>query len=143
MGKRLGSLRLAADTTQRVTRNLLQLYFRKIFAREDTIEDANKNTFRWIMMPDSDDCHSEVDSHYDAYIREENEDRKKAKALVQDWLATGSGILHLSGKADAGKSILMNLLHKHPRTKELIQEWAGDKSLVYVLFFSWNSGRKL
>ena len=69
--------------------------------------------------------------------------RKKARNLVQQWLTTGSGILHVSGKPGAGKSTLMKLIYNHPRTKTLLKEWAGGKTLISVPFFFWNSGSKL
>ena len=136
VSKKLGSLQLAADTTQRETRILQQLHFREMFSREDNIENANDKTFNWILMPEDDDDHPQYTLH-------QGDDRSKAKALLHGWLTTGSGILHLSGKAGAGKSTLMKLLYNHPRTKELLGEWAGDKTLVCVPFFFWNSGSKL
>lgn len=168
VGKLLVSLQLAADTTQRETRILQQLYFTDIHARDDAIEDANKETFQGILTPDSDtpedlkpvdrdeatahaghadsdplDCCIEVRSNDNSKrqsYKESLERRYKcaktnAETLVQDWLARGSGVLHISGKAGARKSTLMKLLRKHPRAKELLREWAGPRRLVSFRFF--------
>lgn len=143
VGKRLGSLQLMADTTQRETRILQQLYFRDIHAREDTIKDANEKTFNWILEPECKDGEEELWEGFHYYIRAQIGDRKNAKALLQTWLACGSGTLHLSGKAGSGKSTLMKLLYNHPRTKELLHKWAGQKTLVFVPFFFWNCGSRL
>jgi hypothetical protein len=45
--------------------------------------------------------------------------------LFIEWLASGDGIFHISGKLGSGKSTLMKYLYKHPRTRRELAKWAG------------------
>jgi hypothetical protein len=42
-----------------------------------------------------------------------------------EWLSSGDGIFHISGKLGSGKSTLMKYLFNHPRTKIELSRWAG------------------
>ena len=60
-----------------------------------------------------------------------------------DWLTSGSGIFHISGKLGSGKSTLMKFLCESSRLSELLSHWANGKELVIVNFFFWRAGNKL
>jgi chromosomal replication initiation ATPase DnaA len=42
-----------------------------------------------------------------------------------EWLSSGVGIFHISGKLGSGKSTLMKYLFNHPRTETELSKWAG------------------
>lgn len=168
LSEQLSKLQIAAGTTERETRILQQLYFEEIFTREDTIGNASGGTFEWILAPErepseassfnSDDDTEVDDDGGSVDLSDDNEVTSSAasndhrppddvqiaaKSLLQGWLASGSGVFHISGKPGAGKSTLMKLLFNHPQTRKFLEEWAGDRELVLVPFFFWNSGREL
>ncbi|KAF9641521.1 hypothetical protein BFW01_g1504 [Lasiodiplodia theobromae] len=49
----------------------------------------------------------------------------------------------ITGKPGSGKSTLMKYIHQHPRTQELLQEWADSHQLVIANHFFWVSGDQL
>jgi len=63
----------------------------------------------------------------------------------RDWLASGSGIFHISGKPGSGKSTLMKYLWKHDYTARNLQTWAqaSQKELIMACFFFWKPGSPL
>jgi ABC-type glutathione transport system ATPase component len=69
--------------------------------------------------------------HYRDDYCETNRDEAEYRYLLEvgkvymDWLATGGGVFHVSGKLGSGKSTLMKFLLKHPRTKSELLEWSG------------------
>lgn len=89
--------------------------FGDMYRRYETVEEAHLKTFKWIL---------------DDNVYEDDPERQSAKKLFTDWLASGSGIFHISGKLGAGKSTLMKFLCEHDRTKQLLREWAGKKPTV-------------
>jgi len=93
-------------------RILQAIRFNDITRRYEAVEDAHLETFRWILDDD---------------VQEEDKGRIAAKNLFSDWLASGSGIFHVSGKLGAGKSTLMKFLCEHERTQELLEKWAGEE----------------
>ena len=114
--------------------------------RYDDVEEPHLETFRWIIDED---------------VQEEDMERIAAKELFTDWLASGAGIFHLSGKLGSGKSTLMKFLHDKTRTRTLLQQWAGkkhlhfcgesvplltfpgSKKLIVSSFFFWKPGTEL
>lgn len=74
-------------------------------------------------------------------------DEQKMKQQVHqsflEWLRSGNGIYHISGKAGSGKSTLMKFLCQNPRLISELEQWAGNKKLVFANFFFWASGDKL
>jgi hypothetical protein len=96
------------------------LYYPTITAQEEQIAEAHKATFQWIFRNGSDG-----DLPWDSFI---------------DWLKDGSGIYWINGKAASGKSTLMRYVYDHPKTKQLLSEWAKPLPLTTARFFFWNSG---
>lgn len=62
-------------------------------------------------------------------------------SIFVSWLRSGAHIFHILGKAGAGKSTLMKFLSGHPRTKEELNQWTGNKKLVMAHFYFWSSGK--
>lgn len=67
----------------------------------------------------------------------------KPWSLFSKWLRDDAGIYWVNGKAGSGKSTLMKLIWNHPRTTQLLAEWADNACLVRAAFFFWNSGEKI
>jgi Cdc6-like AAA superfamily ATPase len=47
-----------------------------------------------------------------------------------NWLSSGTGIYHVSGKPGSGKSTLMKFLCDHPHTKAELEKWAGKQTFT-------------
>ncbi|KAI0397172.1 hypothetical protein F5Y17DRAFT_416542 [Xylariaceae sp. FL0594] len=101
---------------------LKELRFEGIYDREDAIKPPIQGTFS---------------------MDESEEDRENViQSLVLPWLRSGSGVLHISGKAGSGKSTLMKQMVTHPCTRQSLEAWAGDGELLYAAFFFWAPGNK-
>ncbi|KAH6695310.1 hypothetical protein F5X68DRAFT_147085, partial [Plectosphaerella plurivora] len=141
---------------------LNRLYFGTLYARVDNIHDAEFGTFSWFLKndeesnvdksPEEQEDHDEVPQADGETIDEElNVDKRSLdqreldKALetrkgFQNWLVSGSGVFHISGKAGSGKSTLMKLLGHDPEMRHRLDTWADDKKLVFASFYFWISG---
>ena len=87
-----------------------------------------------------------ADSTYEWIFQESMGLSKKAPKPMMSfkkWLAHGDGIFHISGKPGSGKSTLMKFIYNHSQTTEELEQWAGDKTLVFVRFFFWRPGSLL
>jgi hypothetical protein len=54
-----------------------------------------------------------------------------ARVRLTEWLSSGEGIFHVSGKLGSGKSTLMKYLYNHPKTELMLKTWAGKKSQTF------------
>ena len=61
-------------------------------------------------------------------------------ASLVSWLLNGSGVYWIRGKAASGKSTLMKLIARSPKTKEMLTIWAGRNQLLTASFYFWNIG---
>jgi hypothetical protein len=95
------------------------LWFRTMEAREEEIKPAHAQTLSWALEPP---------------------DGKVLWDDLSEWLKSGENIYWVSGKAGSGKSTLMKWLLRHPRTKELLAEWAKGGPVNVANFFFWNLG---
>ena len=89
-------------------------------SRQSDIWDTEYRTFEWIFH----DHHGPFNQHIG----------------FRKWLQFGDDIYWISGKPGSGKSVLMNYIANEPRTKELLQAWAGDTRLIVAKYFFWNAG---
>jgi hypothetical protein len=48
-----------------------------------------------------------------------------AKEALLNWLSSGTGIFHISGKLGSGKSTLMKFICEHESTAAMLRQWAG------------------
>jgi hypothetical protein len=103
------------------------LSFDQMNERFFQVPEAAENTFTWIFQ----ESDTQMESNH------------KLKYPFKKWLASGSGIFHISGKPGSGKSTLMKYLFKHPETTSQLQTWAGEKELVATQSFFWKPGSPL
>ena len=99
------------------------LFFPDIQSREQSIKDAHKDTFQWI---------------FDTVTQ-----KAQPWSNFPQWLQHDQGIYWIIGKADSGKSTLMNYLCAMEKTKEFLKIWAGNRKLLTPTFFFWNAGSML
>ncbi|KAF6827838.1 hypothetical protein CPLU01_08857 [Colletotrichum plurivorum] len=116
---------------------LKKLYFDSIYSREDNIENADSNTFRWMIEEEPGDCEGETQDSL------EKTRRKEAREQFQGWLSGRSGIFHISGKAGSGKSTLMKLLFTDAQSRVELRRWAGERKLIFARFFAFKAGDRL
>lgn len=107
--------------TERCTRRVLEcLWYRKIDDRRAHIKKAHFRTLNWALEPPSEQA-----ANWDN---------------LSEWLAHGTGIYWVSGKAGSGKSTLMKHLWHMDRTHDLLQEWAAPHQFIPSNFFFWHLG---
>jgi len=114
--------RLQETANQRHILNSLR--FEMMDDRYQKISDAEQKTFKWIF----EDSEKQTSSN------------PNLRLAFKEWLATGDGIFHISGKPGSGKSTLMKYLCRHPETETQLQRWAGERQLVLTRFFFWRPG---
>lgn len=95
--------------------------------RYHTVEEAADVTFKWLYAEPSNQTSSNPRFHYP----------------FREWLASGDGIFHISGKPGSGKSTLMKFICNHPQTKRELGKWSGKKTLVFASFFFWKPGSSM
>lgn len=103
--------------TSTATAILESLQFADMRLRHDTIQDAHLETFEWIF--------------------------RKSSSPFREWLSADKDIFWVNGKAGSGKSTLMKFLASEPRTRSLLQGWAGNSRLVLVDFYFWHLGSRM
>jgi hypothetical protein len=81
---------------------------------------------------DEEDEDEDEDEEYKNY-----ETKHHAREVFINWLSSGEGIFHISGKLGSGKSTLMKFLFSHCRTKTELRKWAGK--LTYSTLISLTS----
>ncbi|KAL1882804.1 hypothetical protein Daus18300_000442 [Diaporthe australafricana] len=124
------------------------LRFEKMESRFDNIEDAHAETFKWILGNESPssgmmqtlDTDDPWSSNLLKHLEEEEPLRREIQKHFTNWLSTGNGIFHISGKPGAGKSTLMKYFAESDDLKEYLNTWAGGKELVFASFFFWRHG---
>lgn len=124
----LRTIQDVVDDTHLQHRILHHLVFEEMDSRADQIPDAVRNTYEWTVE--------------DGPINK-GDRRRHAQKIFQGWLRTGDKILHISGNPGSGKSTLMKFLSQHERTRRELQAWAGNDTLVFCVFYFWNSGSKM
>ncbi|KAL2869556.1 uncharacterized protein BJX67DRAFT_379106 [Aspergillus lucknowensis] len=112
---------------------LARLHYPSMYRREDSVVPAEAQTFRWI-----------VDDSPPSKITDELWYKKsETRKSFLEWLRTGSGIFHISGKAGSGKSTLMKLLCNSAHVQTELQKWAGSQTFVFAKFFFWIAGNEM
>ncbi|PMD43771.1 hypothetical protein L207DRAFT_631816 [Hyaloscypha variabilis F] len=135
-------------------RILESLAFEEMHGRYEDVDEAHFETLRWIFgddisyneededsAGDDADDENEGDEH-EAEDEHGDEAKTLARKLLLDWISSGAGTFHISGKLGSGKSTLMKYLCDHKRTGELLRQWAGERQLVFASFFFWKPGSK-
>lgn len=128
---------------------LESLAFEGMYGRYEIVDNAHFKTLSWIFndsldndqveekdepkdkredaQQDERDAEKKADRDEKVENEEKREDEAKASAreLLLNWMSSGAGIFHISGKLGSGKSTLMKYLCDHDCTKSLLEEWAG------------------
>ncbi|KAJ2907309.1 hypothetical protein MKZ38_003165 [Zalerion maritima] len=117
--------RESIEAIQRQNTILAAVRFEGMDERFSDIDIAHQETFEWILNEEPDP---------------RSPNQTPVSTRFMDWLKTGGGIFHISGKAGSGKSTLMKFLCNHAKTKRLLEEWAGPRQSVISHFFFWKPG---
>lgn len=96
---------------------LESLRFPHMYARQESVADAHKDTFRWI---------------FDA-----TEETTRPWHNFREWLENESGIYWIQGQAGCGKSTLMRFICEESATRDALGEWANAAELIMPAFFLW------
>lgn len=118
---------------------LQRLMFSLMYQREDSISDVTIGTFAWMV----DENDNKTGSQQKDILEDDEETvRQRTRQAFMTWLNSGSHVFHISGKAGASKSTLMEFLGQSPRVQQELQCWTGDKQLIFAQFYFWDSGDK-
>ncbi|KAF2491866.1 hypothetical protein BU16DRAFT_542947 [Lophium mytilinum] len=122
----LGELGLQVQADEFARHILRCLDYKERQDRHDRISDRYRETFEWIYRTDTPEGTEGIGATWDNF---------------SEWLESRSQLYWISGKAGAGKTTLMKLLHDDPRTDRLLSE-SMDHGIPVVRagFFFWNSG---
>lgn len=118
----LSKIVLSAKGLSTQRRVLRSLYFRALPVRHQSIAEAHKSTFRWI-------------------VDEDNKNNSQRNFL--QWLKAGDGVFWVSGKPGSGKSTLMKFLASHAMTFNTVSSWAAPNSCVIAQYYFWSAGTHL
>jgi hypothetical protein len=129
---------VAAIVQRRIVKSLA---FDGMYGRSDMVDEAYSNTFRWL-LDDEDDgtcccryCRflcGQPREHPELGHPKEGDMRDEARAKFTNWLSSGEGIFHISGKLGSGKSTLMKYLGDHTRTQAELVKWAGKPFSLHL-----------
>lgn len=104
-------------------RALNSLWFRCMGDRKDSVEPAHLKTLHWALKSAN-----------------EREGMEVEWDDLPEWLRSRTGLYWVCGKAGSGKSTLMKFLYDNPKTRTLLEAWAGDSPLTVGSFFFWGLG---
>lgn len=134
-------------------RILEDLRFNGMEDRFESIAEAHKKTFEWILLEGKDTSRPELNATGSYGDMKENgaegspEEQGEAKDCSKpqwsnfiSWIHSDSHLYWVTGKPGSGKSTLMKFLHDDARTRQHLTEWGGDFPLVIAGFFFWNAG---
>ncbi|KAJ4079283.1 hypothetical protein NW760_015227 [Fusarium oxysporum] len=119
---RLSNKALDSITSHRI---LNSLTFPEKHSRYTKVPNAYSETFGWI---------------FEENVTGKQQQALEGRMLFREWLETGDGVFHISGKPGAGKSTLMRFLFRSERTKDLLAAWSAGRKLILSKFFFWKHG---
>lgn len=97
---------------------LAELLFEEMPSRSELICEAYSQTYNWIYRDSS--------------------------IGFERWLRTGKGFFWICGEAGSGKSTLMKYVGSNPKTRSLLEQWAGKPNrLIIVSCYFWYLGTSL
>ncbi|KAJ9299002.1 hypothetical protein DTO271G3_3244 [Paecilomyces variotii] len=130
----LPKLQMIAQSIPRENDILVRLDFGDMYLRERAIKTAEDGTYWWIVKEESNEQDlSDL----------ERDMRRHTRTSFLTWLRSGNSIYHVSGKIGSGKSTLMKFLCNNPCVQGELENWAGEKKLIFARFFFWNSGSRI
>lgn len=125
ISKMLLTIQTEVNETQLHHRVLRQLIFKDMNSRANQIHKSAQDTYKWMLEDGTVQCQDERSRAWHAFV---------------GWLRSGDNIFFISGNPGSGKSTLMKFLSQHERTKEELAVWAGANTLIFGVFYFWNSG---
>lgn len=99
------------------------LRFARQAHREEIIQPAHEDTFKWIFNPN-------------AVVGTDS-------SAITEWLRLGNGIFWIKGKPGSGKSTLMKMLSNDDRTHQSIREWNEGSEPIFSSYYFWSQGGEL
>ncbi|KAN0089015.1 hypothetical protein V8E51_019275 [Hyaloscypha variabilis] len=105
------------------------LKHRDMNARRNHVSDSHESTFQWI-FDDSMELHWKF-----------GEGVKRPWDSFMEWLKSDQRLYWINGKAGSGKSTLMKFIVDDPRTKDALELWNPQTSIVAV--FIWSAGQPM
>ncbi|KAI0381420.1 hypothetical protein F5Y04DRAFT_81768 [Hypomontagnella monticulosa] len=132
-------LRMSAEASLKHKQELFlgALRYQGMEDRFYNVDRAHAATFEWLLDGSHNSGHQSgwcIDRDKTATFRGE------ARERFTDWLQHGHGIFHICGKPGAGKSTLMKFLCKNQLTRQYLENWADDQTLVFCKSFFWTQG---
>ncbi|KAK0612617.1 hypothetical protein B0T17DRAFT_649088 [Bombardia bombarda] len=121
-------------------RVLKSLMFDDMRGRYDRIEDAHSETLKWVFGDDSLSITESNNFEGGKNSVVENNAKTEASKKLRNWLSSGEGIFHISGKLGSGKSTLMKFICEQSGTGVELEKWKGSRTLVRANFFFWKPG---
>lgn len=122
----VGALSRTTENQRRSQANQMvidSIYFTTIAERRSKIPAAYTKTFQW--MFDEGPQSTIQWTNFAAWCRNRT---------------TNDRLYWIAGKPGSGKSTLMRYLQDNPRTRALLQVWAGSRKLLVASSFFWNPG---
>lgn len=101
-------------------RFIASLHFPEINLRQDTVSDAHKATFEWILDR----------SPYEV----------RQWSNFAEWAQSDEQLSWILGKPGSGKSTLMNFLASDPRVSSILNGDSGKNNVLMLSFFFWEAG---
>ncbi|KAI1139137.1 hypothetical protein F5Y05DRAFT_339637 [Hypoxylon sp. FL0543] len=114
---------------------LAELRYQGMEDRFYHVESAHAATFEWLLA-DSPVANTSQDPSVPKLFNF----REQARKDFIQWLQSGRGIFHISGKPGSGKSTLMKFLCKNNSMRRYLEDWSGGKKLVFAKAFFWRLG---
>lgn len=118
-------------------------YYGSTAPKPENIEERNRALLEWLQFPRQDARREQIQpAHQDTFewIYDEDLDQHDSASNFAEWLRSENGLYWIYGKAGSGKSTLMKMLSSDPRTRELLEIWAGTEPLIMSSFYFWNPG---
>jgi hypothetical protein len=126
----------AASREQRTIESLLAwLNYAGMHQRRDEVDEAHKDTFRWIFEGTEDHARNTTSVW--------NWLRSSGKTPFVSWLRKETGLFWIYGKPGAGKTTLMKYLVGDPRLEKHAKVWAGSDKLSVSSFYFWKQGSSI
>jgi hypothetical protein len=109
---------------------LNSLAFPDMSTRHESLSPPATGTYDWILS----------DQPLSPHV---NPVEGELRGKLKHWLTSDEKVFWVSGKAGSGKSSLMSYIESDSRTREYLQQWSRDRTLVVVNFFFWRPGSEL
>jgi hypothetical protein len=130
----------AALREERTVEELLAwLNYPGMHQRCETVEEAHKNTFRWIFETRRTNAENTAGSRH---LLTSGSTGSADTGFVT-WLREETGVFWICGKPGAGKSTLMKYIMGDPRLKEHARVWVGSHQLSTSSFYFWKHGSEI